>query len=55
MEIKYNELPIDYNPQQNIFKYNDGIVISSNYDSGNLQSSERIRDNLVIKLTLFTY
>ena len=48
MDIIYRELPKNYNPQQNVFKYDDGVVISSNYDSGNLHICERIRENLVI-------
>ena len=47
MDMVFKELPIDYHPQQNVFKYHDGLIISSNYDSGNLRLSERIKEDLV--------
>ena len=49
MDSIFKELPIDYHPQQNVFKFDDGVIISSNYDSGNLHTVERVKENLVFK------
>ena len=42
----FKTLPIDYNPQQIERKFKE-ITISSNFDSGNLQSIVQLKEDTV--------
>jgi hypothetical protein len=46
MEKLYKTLPVDFQPQQNTFKFYE-IVFSSNFDSGNLINIIQVNENEV--------
>jgi hypothetical protein len=51
MEPNHKTLPLDYQPQQNEFNFND-IKFSSKFDSGNLLNVVQVDDNTVYNLSL---